>query len=475
MQWQSIATSTDAIVAISSPLGCSARGIVRVSGDTSFALVRERLVGGTLTSTRGVHRVRVSLTVAGEPIELPALALVMVGPSSFTGQDTVELLVAGHQDLLNALVDALCDASRGAHAGRRAIAGEFSARAFLNGRIAMDEAEAIALSIAAESDAQLDAARTLREGRVGTVAAAAAHELTGALALVEAGIDFSDQEDVVAISAGDLVGLLDAVSASLETILDGSTPEESLRSLPIVALRGATNAGKSSLFNALLCRERVVTSHHPGSTRDAIVEPLTLHRGREVLLMDLPGIEDPQHALDEAMQQVAHHGSASATVRLSCVALSTGVARDLLETHASDGGRPTVRVWTQADRVDAATRAHARTHGGYITSARTGEGIDELREALTQQLDEQGWIGGAREAPVLLARHRAAIVEATRAMRRARDAAQRCVEASKRAAEPAELIATDLREALDALGVVAGHRTADDVLSALFARFCIGK
>ncbi len=467
MQWDAVATSADAIVAISSPLGHASRGIVRISGDAAFAIVQERLAAPTLIATRGVQSVRLRVRVAQVEVELPALALVMVGEASFVGQDTVEILLAGNPALLTAVVDALCDRTRGTKAARRAIAGEFSARAFLNGRLAMDEAEAIALSISAESDAQLAAARMLRTGRVGQVAATAAEELTRVLALIEAGIDFSDQEDVVAITASEVVEALDLLMRVLEEILDGTTPEESLRSLPVVALRGDTNAGKSTLFNALLGRTRVVASPHAGSTRDAIVEPLTLHRGREVLLMDLPGIEAPQHALAEQMQSLAHHAFQSATLQLHCVPVRA-------DAHPVNTPRM-VTVWTKADCADEASRAAARAKGGSITSALSGEGIDELRESITLHLDACDWIGGAREAPVLLARHRAALVDAQSSMMRARDAAQCCVEAGRRSAEPVELIACDLRAALDALGVVAGHRTADDVLAALFARFCIGK
>ncbi len=110
-----------------------------------------------------------------------------------------------------------------------------------------------------------------------------------------------------------------------------------------------------------------------------------------------------------------------------------------------------------------------------MTSALNGDGIDKLREALTAAVDDGGWVGGARLAPVLLARHRTAFADAQTLMGHARDAAQACVDAGRRSAEPAEIIAMELRDALDALGIVAGHRTPDDVLAALFARFCIGK
>ncbi len=465
--WVETASNSDAIAAISSPPGSAARGIVRISGDAAFRIVNERLIEGKLTARRGVQSVRIGIKVSGEKVDVPALALVMVAPQSFTGQETVELLFAGHTTLLTAVVNTLCDSAFGTICARRASPGEFSARAFLSGTLEVEEAESIALSISAESDSQLDAARQLRSGRVRQIAFKAAEEIIGLLALVEAGIDFSDQEDVVAITAVDLVRGIASVQADLSAAVNQTTPEESLRALPVIALRGAPNAGKSCLFNALLGHERVVTSPQAGSTRDAIIETLKLNRGREVLLVDLPGIEDPHHALGEQMQELAKHAFDSATLQLNCVPIST-------DATVMSGARM-MTVWTKSDCADDQSHTRAKVQGGCITSALNGDGIDELREALTAAVDDGGWVGGSRLAPVLLERHRSALAEAQSLMAQARDAAQACVDAGRRAAEPAEIIAMELRDALDALGIVAGHRTPDDVLAALFARFCIGK
>lgn len=467
MRWDETAAASDAIAAISSAAGSAARGIVRVSGAETFAIVNDRLAQGQITARRGVQSVRIGVTLAGASVGVPALALVMVGPSSFTAQDTVELLMVGQPALLAAVVDALCDPARGSHHARRANPGEFSARAYLNGTIDVAEAESIAWAIAAESDTQLDAARQLRTGRVGQIAGAAADEITGLLALVEAGIDFSDQEAVIAITAVELVAALAKTQEEVAGSVARTTPEESLRALPVIALRGATNSGKSSLFNALLGHERVVASPQAGSTRDAIVEPLKLNRGHEALLMDLPGIDDPSHALEEQMQELAHHAFAAATVQLNCVPVAEGAR--------AETGRNLMTVWTKSDVANARARAETAAQGGIITSAVAREGLDELREALTHAIESALSQSGVEHAPLLLSHHRSALARAQDAMTRASQTAQACVTAGRRGAEPAELIASDLREALDALGIVAGHRTPDDVLEALFAQFCIGK
>ncbi|MSR44361.1 MAG: hypothetical protein EXS15_03255 [Phycisphaerales bacterium] len=468
--WEETASATDAIVAISSGPGSSARGIVRISGDGTFDIANQRISPrascGSIVARRLVQMVRIRVKIAGESVEIPVLALAMVGPNSFTGQDTVELLVAGQPALLAAIIDAICDPSLGSMHARRATPGEFSARAYLNGKIDIAQAESIALSIAAESDTQLDAARQLRSSRVSQIAHDAAEEVTGLLALVEAGIDFSDQEDVVAITSAELAQSLGEIQSAIAAAVDRAAPEESLRALPVIALRGATNAGKSSLFNALIGRERVVASPTAGSTRDAIVETVTLHRGREALIMDLPGIADPTHALEEEMQELARHAFDAATLQLHCVPLTSGA-------HAY-GGSAMLTVWTKADCADSAARHEAKAQGGVITSAQSGEGIEALRKAIAHAIDQSS-SSSTQCAPIVLSHHRAALAHAHQAICRVAASVDACVRSGRRAAEPAELIASDLRDALDALGIVAGHRTPDDVLGALFARFCIGK
>ena len=459
MGWGEIASALDTIVAIASPPGNSARGLIRVSGGDAISIVSARMAGEPLECRRHIARVRLRLVLAGSEVECPALALVMPGAATFTGEETVELLLVGSTVVLSGVVDALCDSRRRASAARRANPGEFSARAYLNGRLPLDEAEGIAASIAAESDAQFAAAKRLRTGSVGVVAHRASAEVLRMLALVEAGIDFTDQEGVVAISARDLREALDAVDRTLAEVEGRSLGAESLRSLPTIALRGAPNAGKSSLFNALLGRERVIESPIPGSTRDAIIEPVDLGDGVEGLLVDLPGIEDPQGALAAQMQDLAHASLRDAAVQLLCV-------------PADEAAPPCVDSRTLVVRTkgDLAANPHPLT-----TSARTGAGLKELRAAILHVLRSRESPHAHAYAGVLAERHREALAAARTALADARAIADGCVERGTVAPEPVELVAVSLRRALDSLGIVAGERTPDDILAEVFARFCIGK
>lgn len=455
----------DVIVAVSTAAGPSVRGLIRITGDDALRVVGARLTREVLRRSRSIQFVRLNAVVGGESVECPAVALVMPGPASFTGSDTVELLLPGNAHLLMAIMDALCDGRAGTPSARRAGPGAFSSRAYAAGRLPLADAERIALSIAAESQSQWNAARSLKHSPVQAAAASAAERVTALLALVEAGIDFSDQEDVIAIEANELSTRTRAVCASLDGVVRQSIPEESLRALPLVALHGAPNAGKSSLFNALLGRSRAVESETPGSTRDAIIEPLQLPGG-EILLCDLPGIEDPQHALAAQMQLIRRETLDRAAIAIRCMPLA--VAATSTESAVQEDA---LLVWTKADEADG-RGGFMRPTRGIRTSARTGEGIDALRTALSAALLRTRI---SNDAPMLLKRHRNAIAAAQSHLSAAAQLADDSIARGSRSAEPAELVATELRSALDELGIVAGHRTPDDVLGELFARFCIGK
>ena len=175
----------------------------------------------------------------------------------------------------------------------------------MNGRMPLPEAERVAALVAARSDDELKAATLMKEGRLATLADRIAESLTMVLALVEAGIDFTDEEDVVAISVDDLSMRLESVIDELRINLDRCIGLESLQSLPWVVLHGTPNAGKSTLFNALLGRSRAVVSEVDGTTRDVLAEPLRVAQmdGAEVLLIDAAGLDDRPSSLSQAMSK----------------------------------------------------------------------------------------------------------------------------------------------------------------------------
>jgi tRNA modification GTPase len=487
------------IVARASGPGHSPRAIVRLSGPEACAALASLATDAGDPAVRGVRRIRMRVEVCGAPCECPALALVMPGPGSFTGEDCVELVVPGNPALVDAVMEAL-----GRVPGVVAAApGAFMARAHAAGRIALADAERIALEIGAAHARELEAARHVQDNPLVQAAHAASVELAELLARVEAGIDFTDAEDVVAIPREELQSRVMAVNGDISQWIEGSVPLESMRSMPVVALRGAPNAGKSSLFNALLGSARAVASPVAGTTRDAIAEEVVFHavpgaaaeRGVRALLIDTPGIEDPRSAIDALMQEQARMAD-HADVLLLCEPLAAIVAArgaapagtggaeghgaawsgDASRSGASGGGvgdvraSRVIRVATRSDEVPDHARGAAT--GAVYTSAVTGEGIESLASEIAAMLASRESATGSSHRVGVLSRHR-------QAMGQAREWLARCEEATGEGLGPAirrpELVADALRGALDAIGEVTGAVTPDDVLGLVFSRFCIGK
>ena len=441
------------IVAVASPPGHAARGIVRASGREACAHVAAAIDpacaerSDVVARRRGVHAVRLA-----DPA-IPALVLVMPGPTSATGEDCVEVHAAGNPLVLERIAAAIV--SRGAGGARRAAGGEFSARAVINGRIAIADAERVARSIAAETDGELRAARELGAGSAERATAADADEVAQVLALVEAGIDFTDQEDVVAIGRADLERRLLAVSGRLRARCAAAAGDERGRRAPRVVLVGPPNAGKSSLFNALAGTARTVESEVRGTTRDAVELAVALPDGTEVLLVDAPGLDEAAEAIDLHAQRRATDAIARADLVLACAPDESG-ARLHFPVRAID-------VRTKGDIATARDthRARSEPSDAIVTSARTGEGIDALRRAIADAVAATS----PRAASVAsLGSARAALLA------EAADAIDAAV-----AVHAPELVAANLRTALDRLGEVSGAIPPDDVLGRLFAGFCIGK
>jgi tRNA modification GTPase len=297
--------------------------------------------------------------------------------------------------------------------------------------------------IAASSQAQLRAAASLLDGGFGARARAWSDRTAALLALVEAGIDFTDQEDVTAIDPGALGHACAALADEILASLGAAGGRRAHAELPVVAILGRPSVGKSTLFNALLGRERAVTDAAPGTTRDALREPLVLPGGLAVELVDLPGLD----AGDEAAARAARRVADEADLRVLCD--DRGVFED-----ASVGDGPALRVRTKADR--GPTPGEAMSVCGL-----TGQGMAELRESIARVL----MLGTSAEASPLPITVTAALRSAEGALRRAAHAPDK----------PAELLAITLRSALDELGLITGRVGADDVLGLVFSRFCVGK
>ena len=443
----------DTIAALSSAVGTAARMIVRVSGPASLRLAAD-LTRTSPEALRGGTAVCARLHFAD--LSVPATLYVFRSPRSYTGDDTVEFHLPGNPLLARLLLDHL-----GRHGARPAEPGEFTARAFFNGRLDLAEAEGVAATIAAGNEQELAAARQLMAGELARRLRPVMDGVAETLALVEAGIDFSDEEGVSFLTPLQLRARLAAADAALERLLRDSTRFERLSHEPTAVLVGRPNAGKSTLLNALAGAPRAVTSPTAGTTRDAISAEVALPRGF-VRLVDVAGLDDadasPAGAIDRQMRRRALGAVASADLVL--------LVRDVTDaaTPPPLDREPDLTVLSKIDLLSSKAVPDA-TDTLVSVSAVTGANLDRLRDRLDRlAFGNQAAAGGA--ALALNARHVDAVTEARGSLARATGL--------KDDASP-EVVALELREALDALGRVLGAVSPDDVLGRIFSTFCIGK
>lgn len=436
----------------------SLRALIRLSGP-AVATVESDLLDDPRAGSAGARPARLRLPPAHS---LPVLLLRGVPPRTFTGEPALEILLPGGPALVRRVMDAVL-----AVPGVRAAGpGEFSARAYLNGRLTLAQAEGVAAVVAAQSAAALETARQTLRGHAGDLCRGWAAEVAALLALVEAGIDFSDQDDVVAIAPAALRARAAALAGAIESHL-GPAHAEASTGLPRVVLAGPPSAGKSTLFNALLGRRRAITSPAPGTTRDAIAEELDVQidgDARRVELVDLAGVDGSLPGAEAdgaaaAAQRRAREEIAAADVVVLC---RPPGARGAALPEGARG--VVVRVRTKADLPRGDGPPHPPAEAEVPVCALDGRNLAELRRAIAAAALAAASRGVAPRGS-LLPRH-------ARAAARARTSLRRLV------AMPgpgAEIEAGLLRAALDALGEITGAVTRDDVLGRIFASFCIGK
>lgn len=506
----------DTIVACAtapSARGTSLRAAIRISGPKTFdILLSSRSTPAPSITNRDKPSRGIQTTLLQLPTTLlPSLILTFPAPASYTGEDVAELLIPSNPHLIDALLSWLTSHDQ----VRLAQPGEFTARAFLRGKLTLDQAEGVGATIAAQSAGQLQAAKSLLAGHTGTEYRAWADELTHLLALVEAGIDFTDQEDVVPIAPDALERRIDALISQLEhhTGARNSREAHSESSLPLVALVGAPNAGKSTLFNALLRQTRTIASPTAGTTRDTIIERLDLSRdvpgAGEVLLADLPGLDTiALSTSDHAAQQSALATLERADLLIWCDPTGTFDERELAQSnmrqsdsaHSFEPSRSTIlRIQTFGDKlyqplVPPTGASRSVHHASTIPDSRStvhplhnaplaiggssspdtiqlcaldGWNLATLRRALADHATARYGEGVAS----LLPRHRRAINAAHSSLRLARED----LNTHARALTNPEALAEHLRASLAAIGELVGTISPDDVIGRVFATFCVGK
>jgi len=456
---------TETISAIATPAGRGGVGIVRASGPS----VKEIL--GNLVPEwppeYPSHKLRHSRIhdASGALID-ESLAVWMEGPETYTGEDVVEFQCHGGPIILRRVLDATLDCG-----ARMAEPGEFTERAFLNGRLDLTQAEAVADLVNATSEKAHEMALEHLEGELGDAIELQRERISEAVALVEAAIDFSHEEHVYEIESDEILERLEGALEELrrlEAQFDrGRRQREGIR----VVVLGPTNAGKSTLFNALHGTERAIVTPEAGTTRDFLEEEIRLG-GVALRVIDTAGLRETNDTIEAIGIERSRELKERADLAIWVVDRSEGLTPDAREElgRLADGDIELMVVVNKidlADGLDAADReALERCERLFETSFATDPpaGLD----ALTDELEELGEQMTSGEGVLLSrARHLESVQDAIESLERARDAIGRGMEH--------ELVAVDLRDGLDALGEIVGHVSTEDILGEIFSEFCVGK
>jgi tRNA modification GTPase len=469
----------DTIVAISSAVGGGLRGIVRLSGPRALAIasaVCARRPGAEpagagpagLRAMPPRRPVEVSWHVPDAPADVPANLVWMPAPHTYTREEIVEIHTLGSPPLLRLLCDRLVSAG-----ARPAGPGEFTRRAYLNGRLDLAQAESVMALIAAADRASLAGALAGLSGGLSRRCQALERDLVALRADVEASIDFADQ-DIEILPAAEAASRAERLAAAAVALRAGARAEAPWRPGPLVLFYGPPNAGKSRLFNALAGGPRAIVSAAPGTTRD-LIEAEVEWAGVPLRLVDAAGappaagagegpIAPPDAEGVERLRRLAREADLLLLVLDGSDRSSAAADRGVLE------GRRGLVVLTQSDRGLALDPAGVAPAGDparvACVSAATGEGIDRLRAAIVAE-SRSALVSGAGERWACSVRQGEALDRAVEALRRAADAARRDADLA--------LAAAELRDALDALGALTGRGTTEDLLDAIFSRFCVGK
>ena len=441
----------DTIAAVATAPGAGGIGIVRLSGADAAAIART--LASIEPQPRHAHYAALR-DAQGEPIDR-GLVLWFPAPHSFTGEDVVELQVHGAPVVLARLLGRCVELG-----ARHARAGEFSERAFLNGKIDLAQAEAIADLIAAQSDAQARAALRSLQGEFSTRVNALLKALIDARLHVEAAIDFPEEE-IDFLADGQILARLDAIATSLDALLRDAERGQRLRDGLHAVIIGAPNAGKSSLLNALAGADRAIVTDIAGTTRDLLREAVNID-GIGITLVDTAGLRDSPDVIESEGIRRARNELAQADLAILVVAPEDEARIDALRAEVPTGAAVLV-VHNKSDLADrSSVVGHAADH--LHVSAKTGAGLDALRAAIR---GHAGLGDGAEGSFSARARHVSALQRVREALSNAR---ARLVHD-----RAGELVAEELRLAQHALSEITGEFSSDDLLGVIFSSFCIGK
>lgn len=442
----------DTIAAISTPAGEGAIALIRISGEEAIAVADRIYRGKGKPSEFPSHQQRLGEIVEGDRLIDQVILSVHRAPASYTGEDLVEISCHGGILVTARVLEACFRAG-----ARSARPGEFSERAFLNGKMDLTQAEAVMDLIRAQSDLALRSATEQLEGRLGSEIKAIRAELIEMLAHVEASIDFPE-EDIAPDEGAKLCARLDSILKRIRDLLATAEQGRILREGVRAVIYGPTNAGKSSLLNRLLGCERAIVSELPGTTRDTIEEAINL-RGIPIRLLDTAGLRDSTDELER--EGIARTERSLATADLLLHVLDRNAPKPAgFNHHATD------RIeLVLLNKSDLPEHPDWKNHDALRISCLEENALHGLEEAIVTRISQDHL--RPESALAINTRHRDCL-------RRALDSCELAHGTMKAGLAP-EYMAVDLRAALRAVGEITGAENAEEILDSLFAQFCLGK
>ena len=455
----------DTIAAISTPLGEGGIGIVRLSGPAAVAIVQGIFRGTRCPDLRvaPTHALQHGYILQPETNAVldEVLVSVMRAPHSYTREDVVEINCHGGLLPLRNILDSVL--RRGA---RLASPGEFTKRAFLNGRIDLAQAEAVIDLIRAKTQAGLQLAAQQLQGKLSARVHGLHRRLKHLAATIEAAIDFPE-DDIDLISPAQIAAESDEMLAQLDLLLASAAEGKMVRDGLGVVIAGKPNVGKSSLLNVLLEEERALVTPIPGTTRDTIEEYINL-QGVPIRLIDTAGLRETADPLERLGVGRSREAIAQADLVLALFDAAAPWTREDTELLQAIAGKAMLAVLNKMDlpiilSASAVAAQLPETVPVLPLSLKNQNGLDQVKQALVAQV----LTAPLESVEVTNSRHKQALTLARQSLAQAREAA--------RARMSLEFIALDFREALHHLGTITGETTTEDLLTEIFATFCIGK
>ena len=459
----------DTIAAIATPAGESGIGVVRISGPDALSVLTAvfRDKHGRSRTSFESHKMHFGTVVSGDgEVVDQVLAVAMLSPNSYTGEDVVELHCHSGGVVLRSVLELILE-----QGARLAEPGEFTRRAFINGRLDLAQAEAVADIVHAKTRQSLKLALSGLSGRLSAEVSTLRNRLIQVVAHIEAEIDFPE-DDIDELAVDSLRGIIAETISDVERLLDKAASGRVYRDGVSVVIAGRPNVGKSSVFNAVVKERRAIVTDVPGTTRDVIDEYVSLS-GVPVRLMDTAGIRETEDVVEREGVSRSRESLDQADVVLYVVdASSLERGDDVSEderTLSSIRRHQTILVLNKIDLVDGtmneAPFGELTPPVVVKTSAVTGAGLDELEDQIVEMVVRENLSAG--EAVVTNVRHEDALQRARKHLEDALCAADRDT--------PLDLVVIDVREGLNALGEITGETVDDDIIDRIFADFCVGK